>query len=138
MCNNYVIHRSYSTGVYLSLKGVNYYTNNSVIYITDIDRTNILHQVSDTASNNGLQCVTGRRPCCGITGRSGEWFFPDGEMVPVEGHATTFYRNRGDDGTVNLNRHNSDVIMPTGRFCCVLFDASSTEVTQCALIGMNK
>ena len=46
-----------------------------------------------------------------------------------------FYRNRDDDGTVNLNHLNNYVVMPTGRFCCVIPDAPSTEVTVCANIG---
>ena len=49
--------------------------------------------------------------------------------------ATTFYINRGDDGTVNLNRVNDDVMMPTGRFCCVVPDATSTVVTVCSYLG---
>ena len=46
-----------------------------------------------------------------------------------------FTRSRGDDGTVNLNHLNSDVMMPTGRFCCVVPDDTSTYVTLCADIG---
>ena len=106
------------------------YLNNSVILITEIEQTN------DT-SNNGLQCITDRRPCCASAGaRAGEWFFPDGSMVPgVAQNPTSFFRNRGDDGTVNLNRLSSDVMMPTGRFCCVVPDATSTDVTLCVLVG---
>ena len=120
----------HNAGVYLSLKGV-VYPNNSVILITDIGETN-------TTSNNGLQCITDRRPCCAaMATMAGEWMFPDdGGMVPILDSAETFYRNRGDDGTVNLNRLNNDVMMPTGRFCCVVPDATSTDVTICANIGM--
>ena len=116
-------------GVYLSLKGMNY-TNNSVVPITEIEQTN-------ATSNNGLQCITDRRPCCAtLPNRGGEWFFPDnGGVVPTLGGATTFYRNRGDDGTVNLNRLNSDVMMPTGRFCCLVLDATIVDQTLCAYIG---
>ena len=105
------------------------YPNNSVILITEIEQTN------DT-SNNGLQCITDRRPCCASVGaRAGDWFFPNESVVPVQYFTTTFYRNRSDDGTVNLNRLSSDVMMPTGRFCCVVPDATSTDVTLCVLIG---
>ena len=102
------------------------YTNNSVIPITEIQET-----------PNGLQCITDRRPCCANPlNRHGEWFFPDdGGVVPNQIGATSFYRNRGDDGTVNLNRLNSDVMMPTGRFCCVVPDANSFNQTVCANIG---
>ena len=105
------------------------YTNNDFISITEIGRK------SDT-SNNGLQCITDRRPCCAaLEGRAGEWFFPNKDKVPIFIDGTTFYRNRGDDGTVNLNRASSDVLMPTGRFCCVVPDATSTQVTICVNIG---
>ena len=112
------------------------YTNNSVILITEIEETLTSNGVTDTTSNNGLQCITDRRPCCANpSNRFGEWFFPDGGVVPNQGGATTFFRNRGDDGTVNLNRLNSDVMMPTGRFCCVVPDATSINVTQCAILN---
>ena len=120
-------------GVYLSLRAVNY-TSNSVILIAEIEQTLASNGVTDTTSNNGLQCITDRRPCC-KSSRAGEWFFPDGGMVPVQGTATTFYRNRGDDGTVNLNRLSSDVMMPTGSFCCVVPDATGVDQTVCANIG---
>ena len=108
------------------------YPNNSVILITEIEETN-------ATSNNGLQCITDRRPCCAAMGdRAGEWFFPDGGVVPNQGGATTFYRNRGDDGTVNLNRLNSDVMMPTGRFCCVVPDVMNVDHTVCVTIGKSK
>ena len=71
-------------------------------------------------------------PCCIALG---EWFLPDREMVPSQINATTFYINRGDDGTVNLNRLHLNVVMPTGQFCCVVPDATSTEVTACVNIG---
>ena len=43
-------------------------------------------------------------------------------MPSIAGAPTTFYRNRGDDGTVNLNRLNTNVITPTGLFCCEVPD----------------
>ena len=106
------------------------YPNNSVILITEIGETN-------ATSNKGLQCITDRRPCCAAqSNRHGEWIFPDGSNVPgIIQNPTSFYRNRGDDGTVTLNRLNSDVMMPTGRFYCVVPDATSTDVTVCADIG---
>ena len=87
-----------------------------------------------TSLNEGFQCITDKMPCC--RGENiGEWQFPNGTAVPLIGSATTFYRNRGSgDGAVNLNRLN-DVMMPTGRFCCVVPDATNTDVTMCAIIG---
>ena len=114
----------------MSLNG-RVYPNNSVILITEI---------GETFSNNGLQCITDRMPCCSTApNRAGEWYFPgDGGLVPrISSGATTFYRNRGDDGTVNLNRVN-DVMMPTGQYRCVVLDATNTSVTVRAEIGQMR
>ena len=48
----------------------------------------------------------------------------------------TFYRNRGDDGTVNLNRL-SGIVMPTGLFCCVVPDSIGITNRVCANIGKS-
>ena len=116
-------------GVYLSLRGA-VYANNSVIQITEIGETN-------TTSNTGLQCITDRRPCCATQpNRAGDWFFPDGTAVPGPAqNPTTFYRNRGDDGTVNLNRLNTNVMMPTGLFCCEVPDNVTIISRLCMNIG---
>ena len=120
-------YHTHTVGVYLSLKGT-VYANNSVIPITEIGET-------DSTSNTGLQCITDRRPCCVTRGRAGEWYFPDGTTtVPPQGAAITFYRNRGDDGSVNLNRLNSGVMMPTGLFCCVVPDFNDIMQRVCATI----
>ena len=118
-----------STGIFLSLNNVPYM--NSVIPITVIGETN-------TTSNTGLQCLTDRRPCCAFPIRQGDWFFPDG-VAAVPGplqSPTTFYRTRGDDGTVNLNRLSANVMTPTGQFCCMVRDAADTVQTVCVDIGM--
>ena len=118
----------YFSGVYLSLKGA-IYPNNSDIIITEIGET--------YPSNEALQCVTDWMFCCRYY-RAGAWYYPSGGgMVLKSDSATAFYRSRGDDGTVNLNRVSSDVMMPTGRFCCVVPDATSTNVTLCANIGQS-
>ena len=122
-------------GVYLSLNDV-IYANNSVIPITDIGETSNMY----TTSNTGLQCITDRRPCCNSRpNRSGQWFFPDGTTVPSSSYYyynSLFYRNRGDDGTVNLNRVNASVMMPTGQFYCMVHDAADTEQIVCVDIGI--
>ena len=104
------------------------YANNSVIPIREVGET----------SRTGLQCITDRRPCC-AGARIGQWRFPDGTLVPVLGAgATLFYRNRGEDGTVNLNRLYTGVMMPTGLFCCEVPDAIDVDQTVCIDIGIGK
>ena len=113
------------SGVQLSLNG-NRYSNSSVLIITEIGER-----------YNGLQCRTDRSPCCNTLGyRAGQWYFPDPlrTLVPIQGSATTFYRNRGDDGTVNLNRL-SGVMSPTGLFCCEVPNAIGINQRLCAYIG---
>ena len=78
-------------------------------------------------------------PCCrSVPNTAGEWFFPNGTMVPIKLTATTFYRNRGrDDGTVNLNRLSTNVMSPTGLFCCVVPDATGINQTVCISLGKS-
>ena len=110
------------TGVYLVYNGI-FLANNSAVFISDIGET----------INTRLQCVTDRIPCCATSPHiAGEWLFPDeGGVVPMQG--TTFRRNRGDDGTVNLNRA-SGILSPTGRYCCVVPDATDVMQWACAII----
>ena len=122
------------SGVHLSLNGVRY-ANNSIILITGIGR-------NTTEGNNALQCVTKLRPCCkvGYSLRIGEWYFPNGKAVPIKGEgankADTFYRDRGEnDGTVNLNRVNSNVSSPIGLFCCEIPNSKNITQRACVNIG---
>ena len=111
-------------GVYLSHKG-EFYANNSLIIINEIGTT-----LSSSSLNNGLQCITDKKPCC-QSYRAGEWFLPDGSVVPLLASSRSFYRNRNDYGSVNLNRFNSEVTYPTGLFCCVVLDATDALQTLC-------
>ena len=119
------------TGVYLSLKGT-VYANKSVISITEIGKTDTSSATPPQNTNNGLQCISDKLPCCRFNpNRVGEWFFSDGTVVPERG--STLYRNRGqNDGTVNLNRANINVMSPTGLFCCVVPDATGVMQRICA------
>ena len=49
--------------------------------------------------------------------------------------ATSFYENRSDSGVVNLIRLKSNVMAPTGEFCCMALDATGLVWTVCANIG---
>ena len=121
-------------GVYLSLKQMLFYTNDTIIPITEIGETDEI----STIKNNGLQCITDRKPCCKSRPRYlGEWYFPSGEVVSkLYLKVNAFYRNRGpNDGTVNLNCDDTNITYPTGLFCCVVPDATDVK-TICANIGM--
>ena len=116
------------SGVYLALRGV-FIANNSHINIRNIGQ-------SSDSPNGALQCITDRMPCCSIVpNRFGQWYLPDGHLVPVFTLTTAFYRSRGDNGDVTLNRP-SDVMSPTGQFCCAVPDATDIDQTLCVNIGM--
>ena len=130
-------------GVYLSLRGT-VYANNSIILLNDIGETDFYRTAPPlNYSNNGLQCITDRKPCCRggpvfYYGVFGHWFFPDGRMVYYgKYNGVAIHRNRGyNDGTINLNHDkNSTAMSPTGLFCCVVPDATDTYQTLCANIG---
>ena len=112
------------TGVYLSLNGT-VRSNNSDILISEIGNS----------IENTLQCITDKMPCCRREA-VGEWYFSGNGVVPLlSSGATTFFRSRGDDGTVNLNRVSSDVLMPTGQYCCVVPDAIGVNQRACVMLS---
>ena len=109
---------SLCTGVYLSLGS----GNNSNILISNIGE----------GDSDALLCYTDLTQCCrDVDGMAlGEWFYPNGSEVDVSLSGSDFYRNRGPS-LVRLNRRNN-ATSPKGQFCCVVPDATSTNVTVCA------
>ena len=98
------------------------YPNNSIVNIEDVGE-----------GVDAMACQTDKRPCCGTRpNRFGEWYYPNGSRVPIEGEGALFYRNRNDEGLVLLNRrpwtHETASI---GLFCCELPDASDINQTLC-------
>ena len=121
-----------SSGVYLALRGA-YVANNSNINIRSIGQ-------SSDRPNGALQCITDRMPCCLRQNprlNLGEWYLPNRQLVQGSTSTAVFYRNRGNNGEVSLNRP-SDVMSPAGRFCCEVSDATDTNQTLCAIIGMHR
>ena len=110
-------------GVYISHNGV-FIEHDSSILITDIG----------TSSPHQLVCDTDRTSCC-MTSRTGEWLYPNGELVMHTSASQEFGRDRSDNGEINLYRRDSDVMSPTGRFCCRVSDASGVEQTVCVNVG---
>ena len=79
-----------------------------------------------------LQCTTNRVGCCrGSDGKAaGEFYFPNGEQVPILGHDPSiriYFRNR-ETGFVRLNRRS--VATETGQLRCEIYipDANGTLV----------
>ena len=115
---NYPHHTN--SGVNLLWRGIQY-PNNSILNIEQIGE-----------GEYALVCQTDRIPCCGFPPyRFGEWYYPNGSIVPIEGAGATFYRNRNDDGQVLLNQRNNVTDYSFGPFCCVLPNASDINHTLC-------
>ena len=84
---------------------------------------------------HSLLCITDKKDCCLHPWRAGEWYFPNASRVPIIGFGNPYYRNRGYDGSVNLNRRNDSDLIETGLFCCMVPDAMENYQTLCANIG---
>ena len=121
--------------VYLSLGSTNITTNNTEVLITDIgeDADGVLPS---------LTCHTDLTECCrdsdtGSQGGRGEWYYPDGRMVPNRFAREGFYRIRNAPQVVRLvHRDSSDPLSPTGSYCCVI-PTTKGEMTFCASIGIH-
>ena len=85
-----------------------------------------------------LLCTTDSTTCCSnLNGetRVGEFYFPNGDQVPISNYdlSRTYYRNR-DSGFIRLNRRSNGTL--TGIFRCEIPDASGTLVNLFINIGM--
>ena len=115
-------------GVYLSLKGA-VIVNNSYVDVADIGK------YDDTGEDAALLCNTNKSDCCNII-RTGEWYFPSGARVGIEGESSLhdrFYRNRGPS-IVRLNRHGSP--SQRGSFRCEVLDDNNNIQRVFVNIGM--
>ena len=109
--------------VWFSLRGTTY-QNNSWVTLEDIGER-----------DDGLLCTTNFTACCipPYTGNwfaLGNWFFPNGTIVPSSGEQWDFYRTRGQM-VVALNRIRGGV---EGIYLCEIPD--SMNVTQSIYIGV--
>ena len=110
---------SLCAGVHISLGN----GNNSNILITDIGE----------GDSEALLCYTDLAQCCrGIETPNGialgEWLYPNGSKIATGMSGDDFYWNRGPS-LVRLNRRNN-ATSPEGQFCCVIPDATLTNVTN--------
>lgn len=86
-----------------------HYANNSVILLDDLGE-----------EDEALHCRTTRPNCCKTAG-VGDWYYPNGQLVPTKNVGDNFYRNRDDEGNVKLNRINN-AQSPKGRYKCGIVD----------------
>ena len=93
--------------------------NNTVVVITTIG--------NDLTPDGGdpLLCTTQFTACCAtFPQRHGEWFYPNGTNIPVQGYGWSFYRKRHDSGLGGVLGavllHRFDAMEPTGIYHCIL------------------
>ena len=102
--------------------------NDSRMFINEIG-------ANTESPQSAVMCVSDRMPCCRIPLLLGEWKFPDGVLVqPRSRQPTTYVRTRDFIGNINLFRVNESVMLPTGRFCCEVEDATGTNQTMCVIV----
>ena len=106
------------------------YANNSVIDINLVGEGFEGAQITD---GGALECHTDDTTCCrGIDnppngpGR-GEWYYPDGTVVPPPGRDTGLYRTR-DHMVIRLNHYR--VIGPTGVYRCEIPGVGGVIITR--------
>ena len=95
--------------------------------------------VDDIGVNeNALLCHTDKRDCCGEPpNRDGEWYFPNGTKVGIQGISQDeFYRNRGTQ-VVRLNHQQGISQTERGLFRCEVPDSKNVTQTVYVNIGIH-
>ena len=124
------------TGLYFRLNDTLYLPGETVL-ISGIGVSNFI-ETSDEGS--ALLCVTtnvNQRCCRGSDGGNvGEWFFPDGSMVPRRrDEPENAFARTGYTQQVRLNRKDN-AIMPTGAYSCrVPMSGTGTEISAVIILS---
>ena len=109
--------------------GTSYYTNNSLLSITDVGE----------ADSAAVLCRTDLESCCA---GQGEWIYPNG-IITATGNSSVRNRNSNDDifrtrgnMVVRLERRNNS-IGPTGQYCCqvAIMGSPDTDSTICIILS---
>ena len=107
----------------------NLYLPGDTVLITDIEE--FTNHIANEAGSS-LVCVTSNvnTQCCRGSdgGNVGEWYFPDGTMVPRNsGARSADFTRSGFTRQVRLNRRNS-AMSPTGTYECRVPDGDTGEL----------
>ena len=103
------------TQLYFTWRGNRYEPGDSIL-ITDVG----VHE-GNTGPGDSLVCVTTdvSTQCCNDTGDIGEWFFPNGNIVPRNNDMESQIVRTGRTNQVRLNfREHQE--SPTGEYICVV------------------
>ena len=117
---------------YMSL-GTTNITNNTEILITDIGE-----DAPDGLPS--LTCRTDLRNCCRNSdtvgqGALGEWYYPNGSIIPfMDTTSEGFYRRRNFQTVIMIRSETVNPLSPTGSYCCEIPTTRGNR-TLCANIG---
>lgn len=127
-----------TSALYFELNGKQYQTGSklSIADIGTFNRENLL----DPAS--ALLCVTSEvnTKCCRGRdgGNVGEWFLPDGSMVPRNRDSpNSDFTRSGFTNQVRLNRKN-DAMGPAGIYTCKVPDAEDSTLEHTATVTLGE
>ena len=129
------MYTSLAEGLYFTLAGQVYLPGDTVL-ITDIGT---LNDPDPDQAGTALVCVTTNVNyyCCRFLdgGNRGEWFFPDGTIVPRGNGAGPFFRT-GSTQQVRLSRM-PGVMEPLGEYQCRVADGNRVEQVAMAYINIQ-
>ena len=94
------------------LKGT-VYANGSMIQASEIGN-----------SEECLRCITDKADCC-RSNRAGQYFYPDGSQIRIQGAGDPLYRGRGEQH-ICLHRRGTDSI-PFGTYRCNIPDSNDED-----------
>lgn len=100
------------------------YPNNTVVLLEDIGEV-----------DNALLCMSNNTHCCGASSTfRGEFYYPNGAIIPTQAAGHSVYRNRGAS-FIRLNKRGNVVDSPLGRYRCEIID--NTGVNQSLYINIG-
>ena len=95
--------------------GGKFYLNNTVAYLEDIGE-----------GENALVCMSSHPFCCGrLSPFRGEFFYPNGTMVPIYSRQFDLYRNRASS-FIRLHQRPNVANQVEGKYRCEIRDNTGT------------
>ena len=94
-----------------------------------------------TDTSDSVRCNTDLSTCCGLSQgvHRGDWYFPDGDSVPLRSQGINIFENRGAQ-QVTLRRRN-DAMGPSGIYHCdipteAVHDDNDLSVRETVYVGL--
>ena len=126
-------------GLYFELRGTTYLPG-SIVFLKDIG---VFDGTEPDMPGGTLVCHTNsvNTPCCRTSdgGNVGEWFFPNGSMVPRNGNnpGRFVFTRSGSNQQVRLNQRFQSDLEPVGEYECRVPDNNRVEHTATITIALR-